>query len=223
MSDGHQEFRYAHIHGFSSDANSTKGRFLEERFREYGVDLALPELNQPSFEEITFGNALGAIDAMDQNHGGGKGRWRISASSMGAYLVALWAQKCPDKVDRLVLMCPAFGLGDRFADLVGIEGMAKWERDGELALPGPDDLPRLVHWRLVEEARDYPTHPQVPCPTVIIHGSDDETIPLESSRQYATGRDQVRLVEVDDDHSLEGSMDQLWSEVRAHFEIGSDA
>ncbi len=212
-------FRHAHIHGFSSNAQSSKGLYLAERFEGRGLDLVLPELNQPSFEEITFGNALEAIATMDVEHGDSSIPWRISASSMGAYLVSLWAQENPEKVDRLCLMSPAFGLGERFVDLVGEDAMARWEDDGELPLPGPDDELRSVHWRLVEEAAHYPTHPEVPCSTVIVHGRGDETISVESSRHYAQDRDHVRLIEVDDDHSLENSLELLWDVICEHFEF----
>lgn len=48
----------------------------------------------------------------------------------------------------------------------------------------------------------------LPAPTIIIHGTRDEVIPISVSRTFADGHS-VRLVEVDDDHSLAGSLDVI--------------
>ena len=210
--------RVAHVHGFSSDANSHKGIYLARELKKVGVELVLPDLTMPSFEEITFTAALRVLDEMDRD-APGEGPWRISASSMGAYVVALWAERHPEKVDRLVLLCPAFGLAKQFEALVGSDAMALWEEQGWLDLEGPQGDLRPVQWRFIEDARRYPTHPEVGCPTVIVHGRQDPTIPVESSRKYSATRDHVRLIEVDDDHSLAGSLERITAEVLMHFEL----
>ena len=219
MTDFAPSYRFAHIHGFSSSAASKKGVHLAREYRRRGRKLLLPDLNRPSFEEITFTKALEVIDEMDATYGQDVG-WRISASSMGAYLTALWAAHNPERVDRLVLLCPAFDLVGRFPSLVGSRRMAQWEKEGTLRLPGPvDDEMRPVHWAFIEDARRYGTHPEVPCPTLIIHGRKDPTIPIASSRNYAKARDHVELVEVDDVHNLENSLDLLTDEIMTFFEL----
>jgi pimeloyl-ACP methyl ester carboxylesterase len=47
---------------------------------------------------------------------------------------------------------------------------------------------------------------RAPCPTIVIHGTGDQVIPIAVSRRFAAGDDRVALVEVDDDHSLAGSL-----------------
>jgi pimeloyl-ACP methyl ester carboxylesterase len=39
-------------------------------------------------------------------------------------------------------------------------------------------------------------------PTLIVHGRQDAVVDIDGSRTFATGRRNVRLVEVDDDHAL---------------------
>jgi pimeloyl-ACP methyl ester carboxylesterase len=46
-----------------------------------------------------------------------------------------------------------------------------------------------------------------PCPTIVIHGTRDQVIPIQVSRDFAAGNDRVTLVEVDDDHALADSLD----------------
>lgn len=54
-----------------------------------------------------------------------------------------------------------------------------------------------------------------PVPTVIIHGVGDNVVPIEVSRSFAAAHpDDVRLIEVDDDHRLIGSIDRIVAETR---------
>lgn len=52
-----------------------------------------------------------------------------------------------------------------------------------------------------------------PAPTVIVHGTRDEVIPIDHSRDFAA-RHGARLIETDDDHRLAGSLDTIVSAVR---------
>jgi pimeloyl-ACP methyl ester carboxylesterase len=53
-----------------------------------------------------------------------------------------------------------------------------------------------------------------PVPTTILHGTRDEVIPIDISRAFAA-RHGARLVEVDDDHSLAGSLPRILSLTRS--------
>ncbi|MGE3633939.1 MAG: alpha/beta fold hydrolase, partial [Sandaracinaceae bacterium] len=104
--------------------------------------------------------------------------------------------------------------------IVGDEGWARWERDGELEIPDAEKRPVRVHYGFVEEARTQPAEPEVTQPTVIVHGVRDAIVPIAFSRAYASSHPNVRLVEVDDDHALGASIDRIEAEVRACFELG---
>ena len=49
-------------------------------------------------------------------------------------------------------------------------------------------------------------------PTLIIHGTHDDVVPIQVSRDYAKQRDHVRLMEVNSDHSLGDQIDPIWKE-----------
>lgn len=53
-----------------------------------------------------------------------------------------------------------------------------------------------------------------PAPTTIVHGTADEIVSIEVSRQFASEHD-VTLVEVDDDHSLSKSLPTIVELTRA--------
>ncbi|MFP3939988.1 MAG: YqiA/YcfP family alpha/beta fold hydrolase [Thermoanaerobaculia bacterium] len=204
----------AYLHGFASGPLSTKGQDLAARLARRGVELRLPDLNRPSFARLTVTGALEAVDEMVAA-GAPEASWRFIGSSFGGYVAARWAELRPERVDRLLLLCPGFDLASRWPHLLGAEEFARWERDGELLLPDGAGHPTPVHWGFVQDARRHPPFPVVPCPTRIVHGTRDEVVLVEGSRRYAAGRPDVELIEVDDDHALLDSMDAIAGEAEA--------
>jgi len=203
---------YAYLHGFASGPLSRKGQELARRLALRGVDLALPDLNRPSFSELTVEGALAAVDDLVRSGPSGTA-WRFIGSSFGGYVAALWAARNPERVDRLLLLCPGFDLARRWPELLGAGALERWRREG--AFPFEDGAGALVpvHWGFFESMKRQPAFPEVPCPTRIVHGRRDEVVPIEGSREYAASRRHVTLVEVDDDHALAGSIDRVEREV----------
>jgi pimeloyl-ACP methyl ester carboxylesterase len=215
MSERH---RYAYLHGFASGPRSSKGTKLREALAVHGIDLELPDLNRPSFPQLSQAAMFAALDEMDAGEGADGVTWRFFGSSMGGHLAAWWASERPDRVDRLVLLCPAFDMAARWADIVGAERFREWERDGALSMPDGDGKLQPVHFALVEETRRTPAAPAVKCPVLIVHGVKDTVVPIAVSRQWAAGKANVRLIEVNDDHSLAGSVERIAEASAAFFE-----
>jgi hypothetical protein len=200
---------YAYLHGFAADSDSEKGRRLAERFADWGVDLHRPDLNVPSFEELTYTGMVEAVDRMTAEVGGEE-PWRFVGSSMGGFIAARWAARHPERVDRLVLLCPGFNMVERWAEILGQERVAEWEEEGHFLFFDPSDSLTAVHWELYADARDnHPSYPQVECPVVVFHGAEDEIVPLASSERYVDGRDDRELVVVADNHTLHESVDAI--------------
>lgn len=204
--------RYAYLHGFASSQHARKGVALAERFEARGLELTRPDLNRPSFEAQTFSHALEALDEMDDDP---NARWRLIGSSMGGYLAARWAQLNPTRVERLVLLCPGFNARERWEQIMGVAAFAQWRREGSLMVPDALGTPRPLRWDLMADAVQHPAEPDTPCPTLILHGCDDETVPVESSRQYSATRDNVRLIELSSNHRLLNVVEQISDECLA--------
>lgn len=211
-------FGYAYLHGFASGPRSFKGTALRAALAARGVDLALPDLNRPSFAMLTLSAQLAAVDALAAARPE-VAAWRLVGSSMGGWVAARWAELHPDRVDRLALLCPGFDMVTRWPELLGAAAMARWQTHGSLAFPNADKRPEAVHWGFIEDALRHPTTPEVPCPTLVIHGTRDATVPIATSRKYAATRPLVTLVEVDDTHELTASLDLVTAEVARLFDL----
>lgn len=199
-------FSYAYIHGFASSSLSKKGLFLNDRLKVYGIHVHLPDLNEPSFETMTYTSMLAVLDRLDEHVPGGR-RWRLVGSSMGGYISARWAELNPARVDRLLLLCPGFDLQARWPEVIGEGAVERWKETGTHAIADGSGTLRPLAWNFHEDVRTHPMRPVVPCPTRIIHGTRDDVVPIELSRSYARERPGIEIVEVDDGHSLADSLD----------------
>ncbi len=197
-------FGHAYLHGFASSPGARKGAVFREALARHGIDLELPDLNAPSFSRLDHREILARLDAMDARLLACRpaARWRLIGSSFGGWVAARWAALHPERVDRLVLLCPGFDLAARWPDLLGARAFAAWRARGELPFERPDGRVEPLWWRFWEQSAAEPPAPVVSCPTLILHGVRDAVVPIESSRRYAAAGRNVRLVELEDEHPL---------------------
>lgn len=191
---------YAALHGFGSSPRSRKNEAFAAAFEARGISLHRPDLNRPTFATLTFSGMLEALDEMDRS--AGEPRWSIVASSLGGYVAALWAEAHPERVERLVLLCPAFELAARWSVLVTPEEGARWAREGSLPFADASGAMVPLHHAFVDEARTIAPMPSPRCPTLVIHGRADSRVPIESSRRFVAAEGSRQLIEVDDGHDL---------------------
>lgn len=210
--------RYAYFHGFASSPLATKAQSLRRVFSAFGLDLAIPDLNRPTFSELSPSACLRAIEALCGADD--EPSWRIIASSFGALLGTAFAESTPERVDRMVLLAPAFDFAPRWAARMGPEAMHRWLDVG--AFPFENGAGEIVpvHYRFFEEVSELPAAPHPPVPILILHGVDDEIVPIEGSRRYAEEHDNVVLVELEGDHRLHDQIDRIDAEVQRFFELG---
>jgi hypothetical protein len=211
--------RYAYLHGFASGPRSHKGNALARAFAARGLTFHLPDLNRPSFAEITFSGMLAAFDELDAATAGG-GAWCLVGSSMGGYTAARWSELHPEAVDRLVLLAPGFELPERWRQALGEEQVAEWRRRGWVEVPDLDGTPTRIGWRLMEDALAQPPYPEVACPTLVLHGRRDDVVPPETTERFAAGRANVTVEWLDDDHALVDSLPLIERRVLDWFGVG---
>ena len=215
-----EQYRYAYLHGFASGPKSKKGVHLRKFLKKYGVELHLPDLNGKTFSELTYSGALEIMTELDrQLMKKGDFKWRFIGSSMGGYLAARWAELHPNVVDRMILLCPGFKLVDRWPQLFGEAVFEHWEKRGMRMVPDGSGTPTPLHWEFIEDARKHPGEPENFHPVRIIHGRQDEVVPLDSSRVYETKNSRVDLIETEDDHYLMRSLSTIEENIVSYFHL----
>lgn len=215
---------FAYLHGFASGPRSKKGVALAEAFRAEGHTFDLLDLNRPSFSKLTLTAQLQELERWAAD----KERVALIGSSMGAWVASAFAAREAartkpgeagptndgniSKIEKLVLLAPGFDMVSRWPKLVGPDGMAAWRAHGALPFPDADKTPTPVHWAFLEDALTHPATPSPPQPALVIHGTRDAIVPIETSRAWVARRDHTRLIEVDDDHELVSSLPLIVAE-----------
>jgi uncharacterized protein len=191
--------RVLYLHGFASGPGSKKGTAVAARLG--GVDRL--DLRVPSIERLSLAAMIATARAAI---GGPRDRAVLIGSSLGGLCAARLAED-DARVCMLVLLAPAFRFAERWRARLGPDGWTQWMDSGWLethdhATGGT----ARIHADFAREAEVLDAAgggwPDVRVPTVILHGTRDEVVPIETSRRFAADRPHVRLIELDDDHEL---------------------
>ena len=224
---------YAYCHGFLSGPSSSKGRFLASALAWRGVTLALLDLNTPDGHPASLSHE-GALSKIDdfwkaaQRDSPGT-RLCLVGSSFGGWAAAAYAQRHPDRVSRCLLLCPGFELGSRWQSIVGgADELLAWERDDARTFLMPHTgAPVRIPWRFAADSMrlDVSVPLVVRCPTTIIHGLQDDVVPADVSRRFASRHACVSLSVLDDDHWLcqPASLERITMAAEELFELSPAA
>jgi pimeloyl-ACP methyl ester carboxylesterase len=202
-----RSMRYVWLHGFASGPTSGKGQFVRARLEERGLHLVLPDLNEPSFFELTVSRMLSQVDVLAQ----GEGPLVLFGSSLGGFTAATWAATRPGRTAALVLLAPAFDLAARWALRMGPE-LAQWRAQGRFAFDHyargkKEDLSVAF----LDDAARFAPYPLPSCPTLVIQGSRDDVVDPAVAREFTRRmKGLARLVELDQGHELNADLPGLW-------------
>ena len=202
--------RLLYLHGFASGPESTKGRAYAEHYTARGVHVERLNLRVPSFEHLRL-SAM--IETARAAIGDAQDRAILIGSSLGGLTAARLAERDP-RVGALVLLAPAFQLVGRWRELPGWED---WERTGwrEVHDHTTGGTARVDFAFATDAAAIDVGFPDVRVPTLILHGTGDDVVPIGHARRFAEGRPHVHLVELTDDHQLVASLPRLLAETDA--------
>jgi pimeloyl-ACP methyl ester carboxylesterase len=189
--------RYVYLHGFASGPQSRKAQAFRIAMASRGIELEIPDLAEGDFAHLTITSQLACLERLLSGESA-----RLTGSSMGGYLAALYATSHRE-IDRLVLLAPAFAFAPRWEELTGPDRLRDWLQTGWLEVfHYGDKAERRVHYDLLEDARRYPPMPDFQQTAAIFHGIRDETVPIDLSRAFAARHPNTRLTELDSDHEL---------------------
>jgi pimeloyl-ACP methyl ester carboxylesterase len=199
--------RFVYLHGFASSPGSRKARFFEERFRELGIGLEIPDLAEGDFRNLTLTAQLNVLARICRGE-----PVSLIGSSMGGFLAALYAASHPE-VDKLVLLAPAFSFASRWPETLGEQAMEQWKRTNTLEVFHYSEG-RVVElgYQLIEDSLQYEAYPNVNQPTLIFQGRNDTVVPPEYAQTFAARHPNASLRLLDSDHDLVNVLDEMWRE-----------
>ncbi|MEJ7603398.1 MAG: YqiA/YcfP family alpha/beta fold hydrolase [Kofleriaceae bacterium] len=198
--------RILYLHGFGSGPRSAKGMAFADHLAARGLVVDRLDLRVPSFEHLRLSAMLEvvrtAIPPTD--------RAIVIGSSLGGLTAARVAEGDP-RIFALVLLAPAFQLATRWQQL---PGWSEWERTGWRQMHDhTTGGTAQVDFGFVQDLGAIDVgFPDVRVPTLILHGTADDAVPIEFSRRFAEGRPNVQLIELADDHQLIASIPRLLAE-----------
>jgi len=192
-----------YLPGFASGPSSAKAVAYADHFAKRGVAIERLELRKPSFEHLRLSAMIAHV--REQLTG--------PAVLIGSSLGGLTAARVADEDDRIkavVLLAPAFRLANRWQRQLGPE-WDEWQRTGwrevyDYTTGGS----AKVDFGFIEDILTFGRElPEVTVPALVMHGTQDETVPVEYSRELAASHPNVELIELADGHQLTESIPRL--------------
>ena len=203
-----------YLHGFASSPLSSKAQFFRRKFAECGVPVEIPQLDEGRFEELTISGQLRVIERAV-----GERPAILMGSSLGGYLAALYASlyatQHPPRVERLVLLAPAFQFPRRWRERYSPED---WKREGSMPVfHYGEGRERRLGYQFAEDAAQYEDEPEFPQPALIFHGVQDSVVPAGISSAYAARHPNIELVLLESGHELTDVLEPMWLKIEATF------
>ncbi len=209
---------YIYLHGFASSPHSSKAQYLRDRFLEKQINLNIPDLNQADFFHLTLTRQLQQVETEFKLKSTTK---RILIGSSFGGLTAAWLAQRQFNVDQLILLAPAFGFLSHWLPKLGEEKLKQWKSQGHLSVYHYSEKQYLpLSYQFLQDLSAYDDEQlKQPIPTLILHGKQDEVIPITASRNYAVKRPWVKLIELESDHSLANVFAEIWQNLELNLDF----
>ena len=206
---------YIYLHGFASSPKSSKAKYLRDRFAEVNLNLQVLDLNQDDFSNLTLTRQIQQTIAAFPDFEA----ITLIGSSFGALTAAWVAQQ--QRVQKLVLLAPAFGFPQSWYTRLQLTQVQQWRESGYLPVYHygyGKEIP--LYYQFLADADNYPLSGLTrSCPTLIIHGVNDEVVPIQVSRDYEQQHSQVKLVELNSDHGLNDVQSKIWQLIQDFLDL----
>ncbi|MGP1384717.1 MAG: YqiA/YcfP family alpha/beta fold hydrolase [Thainema sp.] len=209
---------YFYLHGFASSPQSQKAQFLKACFQQHQIELQIPDLNQPSFLDLTLTRQIEQAKQIlaplaDQ-------AVTLIGSSFGGLTAAWVAEQCP-QVQRLILLAPAFDFLSHWTPKLGSQQMRQWRQAGQIEVYHHGfQTTQPLRYDFIKDAIQYDEEDlQRSLPTLLLHGRQDDVIPIQSSRDHAAARSWIQLIELEGDHGLVCDRTAIWDAIQAFCQL----
>ncbi len=214
---GLNKLQFIYLHGFASSPNSAKAKYLSECFATLQIDLKTPDLNQGDFSHLTITRQINQVKATFPSS---PTPVTLIGSSLGG-LTAAWLAETQLQVKRLILLAPAFGFLDHWLPQLGAEKLQQWQLQQYLMVYHYGEKSSLpLSYEFVLDAAQYKDEQLIrPVPTLILHGCQDEIIPIQASHDFAELHPWVQLISLDSGHSLGNVLPEIWQAIQVFCQL----
>jgi uncharacterized protein len=202
---------FIYLHGFASSPRSSKAKFFCDRFQSLNLPLIIPDLNQNDFFHLTLTRQIQQVRQLFPSE---SMPTTLVGSSFGG-LTSAWLAEQNQLVQRLILLAPAFQFLSHWLPKLGTAQLSQWRQEQRLLVYhyGEQQLSPLSYDFVVDAQQYDESQLQRAVPTLILHGVNDDVIPIQASRDYAAQRPWVKLIELDSDHALGNVTELIWQEI----------
>ncbi len=206
--DGRFPSKVIYLHGLASSPASIKAKAFKDYFDKWGMEPIIPNLNEPSFSELTISRALECVvrlmDETDPANG-----LLLMGSSFGGLVASFAARERCDLVDGLCLMAPAFDMKALWHRVLGSKGKRAWRERGfiEIDHPAYSD-PQRLNWQFYEDAVALGTEPmKIKPPSIVFHGKGDDVVDSSVTARFGEINDDALVYMLEDGHDLGESVE----------------
>ncbi len=206
-----EEHCYIYLHGFASSPNSVKAKWVKSKINELGHDLIVPDLNQNDFANLTLTRQIHYITQIIDRQ---KFPITLFGSSMGGLIATILAEKF-SQIVKTVLLAPAFQMPNLWNKMLNPEILMNWQKNDQLKVFHYGENKELsLNYSFIQDLYRYETaNFKRQLPSLILHGIHDDIVPIKYSQDYLNINSKAKLIELNDDHSLEVGIQQAWFEV----------
>lgn len=214
-----------YLHGFASSPQSTKSNTFRARLKQDrpNIDYLAPDLNVPDFEHLTLSAMIEKTAQVTQTCN--SDNVYLIGSSLGGLVATHFLNQyrgsIAKKVQRVILMAPAFDFVQNRQRQLGDEGLANWKASGWLKVEHyAYETTTRIHYGLLEDALRYDSFSvDIPQPMLIFHGKNDDVVDHQQSIRFAENRDNVELRLTDSDHTLYDEADNIYQAILTFFAL----
>ncbi|HXG65109.1 MAG TPA: alpha/beta fold hydrolase [Blastocatellia bacterium] len=214
------------LHGFASSQAGEKAIYLREKLLAARIAFVTFDFrghgeSEGAMSDLTVTGLIEDCSRVVEPLRGRYGRIALIGSSMGACVAAWYATLNPGIVAENILIAPAFNFVDTLVKGIGPTGADTWRKRGFVDFVNEYCRVRLSY-DLVRDWENYPVSQLTATystPTLIIHGTEDETVNYRDSLDFiarAGYPDIVLTLIKGGDHRLTAHKDRLadWAEMR---------
>lgn len=213
-----------YVHGFASHQAGEKALYFGGRFAALGCayvtfDLRGHGASGGTMAQLTVSRAIADVEVALAWAASRFSRCVVIGSSLGGHLAAWAAARTPDRIAANLLIAPAFAFYENRVRDLGEAGLARLRAEGFFIVRNVW-MTATIGRDLIDDAAQYAMERLIPryrTPTLILHGSHDESVPVEDSVEFVR-RSAARPLELavfgGGDHRLTDRKAELFDRMR---------